>query len=269
MVTLLVGLLERGLASLHCRLGRVAAGITLCDRTTPIVQSVLVAIIVLGGLLPAGHFALGNLRDGLEAEHSETRKVVIELKAETLDEVRAVKAAAVEEIRAAQNDTVEAVRAAGAAAVEEIRKLNGEIVMAAAAPTAIPTGTGGADPFSDLKRMVENVRSEQVGIAERLAALQDKPPAPVVMAPPPVAASGLRTTHTVYFPLGAISGPVIDEQVAKLLVPIHERLAETVAEDACRTDVSGFSDTLGNDNANLKLSQDRAEYIAGKLRGKA
>jgi len=102
------------------------------DRTTPIVQSVLVAIVVLGGLLPAGYFALDNLRAGFEAEQSETRKVVIELKAETLDEVRAVKAAAVDEIRAAQNDTVEAVRAAGAAAVEEIRKLNGEIVMAAA-----------------------------------------------------------------------------------------------------------------------------------------
>jgi len=33
MVTLLVGLLERGLASLHCRLGRVAAGITPCERS--------------------------------------------------------------------------------------------------------------------------------------------------------------------------------------------------------------------------------------------
>jgi len=113
--------------------------------------------------------------------------------------------------------------------------------------------------------MVEKVRSEQVGIAERLAVLQDKPAAPVVMAPPP-AGSGLRTTHTVYFPLGAISGSVIDEQIAKLLAPVRDRLAEAAAKDTCRIDVSGFSDTLGNDNANLKLSQDRADYVAAKLR---
>jgi len=216
--------------------------------------------------MPAGYFAIENLRDSFAAEHAETRKVVIELKAETLDEVRAVKSAAVDEIRNAQNDTLEAVRAAGAAAVDEIKKMNGEIVMAAAAPTALPGGSGGADAIGALKQVVETVRAEQAGIVERLAALQDKPAAPVVVASPPAPGSGLRTTHTVYFPLGAVAAPVIDEQVAKLLAPVRDRLAEAASKDACRIDVSGFSDTLGNDNANLKLSQERAEYVAGKLR---
>ena len=227
------------------------------DRTTPIVQSVLVAVVVLGGLMPAGYFAIGNLREGLTADHAETRRVVIELKAETLDEVRAVKTAAVEEIRAAQGETVEAVRAAGAAAVEELRKLNGEIVMAAATPTALPGASNVSDAFGELKRVVETVRAEQAGIVQRLAALQDKPPAPVVVAPPPAVGSGLRTTHTVYFPLGAVSAPIIDEQVAKLLTPVRDRLAEAASKDACRIDVAGYSDTLGNDNANLKLSRGR------------
>ena len=34
----------------------------------------------------------------------------------------------------------------------------------------------------------------------------------------------------------------------------------------CLANVLGFSDTLGNDDNNLKLSQKRADYVAGKLK---
>ena len=66
----------------------------MSDRLTPFVQAVVVAIVVLGGLLPAGYFALNNLEAGLDAKHTQTRKVVIDLKTETVTEIRAVRTAA-------------------------------------------------------------------------------------------------------------------------------------------------------------------------------
>ena len=39
-----------------------------------------------------------------------------------------------------------------------------------------------------------------------------------------------------------------------------------LAKGPCQVDVTGFADTLGNDLSNLKLSNERADYVAGQLR---
>jgi len=71
-----------------------------------------------------------------------------------------------------------------------------------------------------------------------------------------------EVTRTFYFPLGVAKGPKIDTQVANVL----PGLTKHAGKRQCRTDVSGFSDTLGNDGANLKLSQRRADYVAARLK---
>jgi outer membrane protein OmpA-like peptidoglycan-associated protein len=210
----------------------------------PIVASLLVALIVTGGILSGGYFGFEKIQGMLKPEYTGAQSVIIELKDTAVSEIRAVKSQA----------------------IDEIKKLNAEIVANINEASPAGASTMNTAVLQELKQAVETIQSKQETIAEHLAQLNHRPTEAAVAAPPPPMpmpkASKATLTHTVYFPRGRATGPMIDSQVAKH-VP---ELKELAARQQCQTSISGFSDTLGNDNSNLKLSQKRADYVAARLK---
>jgi outer membrane protein OmpA-like peptidoglycan-associated protein len=68
--------------------------------------------------------------------------------------------------------------------------------------------------------------------------------------------------QTIFFPMGKVSGPTIDSQIQAAILELRDR----IDDQNCSANVLGFSDTLGGDMANLKLSEDRASYVAEELK---
>ncbi len=113
-----------------------------------------------------------------------------------------------------------------------------------------------AAALAELRQVIEGVKTQQDKIAASLEAegLRDMAAIP-----------GKRHdtfNQTIHFPLGKVKGATITSQIAVVIANINER--ETNRN--CHANVLGFSDTLGGDMANLKLSQERAAFVASELK---
>jgi outer membrane protein OmpA-like peptidoglycan-associated protein len=207
----------------------------------PIVTSLLVALVVTGGILAGGYLGFDKLQTVFQGGEPETQSVIIELKNVAIGEIHAVKTEA----------------------IDEIKKLNVDIAASIGKLQPSATDNLNSSILRDLKHAVDNIHSKHEAIVEQLSKLM-KLPTKVVAAPPQPQKPEIEATqsHTVYFQLGAAQGPKIDTQVAKFI----PGLMKYAMNRQCQTNISGFSDTLGNDDNNLKLSQMRADYVASRLK---
>ncbi|MBT6094550.1 MAG: OmpA family protein [Rhodospirillaceae bacterium] len=230
----------------------------MSEGTNPALMSALSSVVVLGGLLAAGYYGWDHLRKEIQVQNSQTQAVIIELKAGTIEEIRASKTAA----------------------IEEIKNLNAEVTAGLKQMGVAPAGAGSdgasvaaeikADVMSavgELKQAVQAIFEKQNMIVERISQLSQqsttqeaKMAAPKASMAPPMVFGPLA--KTIYFGLGVARGPKINAQVVKVVPGLKER----AGEPGCRANVSGFSDTLGNDESNLRLSQKRADYVAARLK---
>jgi len=214
----------------------------MSDQPNPFVNAVLVAVIVLGGLLPAGYYGFMLLNNRQASGEPASQTVFVELKTQTIAEIRAVKSETIAEIQKVGAEITAGVERAAKAPVKQL---------------------------VELKRAVETLHAEQKGIVERLAKMDRQPmrtAAATPMAPTPSSAQPPMPgplAQTIYFPLGVAKGAKIDAQLSTVLPGLMKRAAK---QENCRADVAGFADTLGNDQKNLALSQTRADYVAMKLK---
>ncbi|MGJ3258718.1 MAG: OmpA family protein [Rhodospirillales bacterium] len=201
----------------------------MAEKSSAIGKSILSAAIVAAILLPAGYVAFDFIRKDMKAQQSETRSVVMEIQTAT-----------VEEIRAGAEKTQQAL--------SNVQGGGGEQLAA---------------DMTALKQVTEQILAEQKAISENLSRVM-KMETGIAEAKAPAAeeAPPADFEATIYFGIGKASGSNADTQIAEAL----PRIRDMLAKGACRTGVTGFADTVGNDLANLKLSRARADYVAGKLR---
>lgn len=123
-------------------------------------------------------------------------------------------------------------------------------------------GSGGTAALTSevatLRQTVQELRTEQQKLTKLITPMASSMTAPVV-AP---GSREDRLNQTVYFPLGKIKGPMITKQVTAII----PKITAYSKAGACKSNVLGFSDTLGGDKANLALSEKRAQHIATLLR---
>ncbi len=194
-------------------------------------------VLALAVVIGAGYVGFVKLSEGHDRAQAETRAVVIELK----------------------NDTLKELRASSQNTVTEIRRL--------ADGAALGGGSSGLETVSEITSELKQLRAE-------LRALREEHKKPAVLsgtgAEPHKPAEQTRvvtrlvrpSTWTVYFPLNKVMTAGVDEQVAKAVVDMNRKKGD----QTCRLSVHGYSDTLGGDKRNLELSRQRAEYVARKLR---
>jgi len=222
----------------------------MSERTNPAMITALTGFFVLGGLLAAGYYGWDHLRKEIAAQNSQTQAVIIELKSGTIDEIRAAKDAAIAEIKTMNQEIAAGLGKAGAGAQGMAGGASAEMMSA----------------VTELKDAVTAISEKQSLIVERLDKLADMPPKVQAKAPVPDAMKAPVVfgplAKTIYFPLGSAHGARPDSQLSKIVPGLRERITDA----SCKVNVSGFADTLGNDESNLRLSQKRAEYIAGKLK---
>jgi len=190
-------------------------------------KTILSAVIVAAILLPAGYVAFDFMRKDMQAHQAETRSVVMDIQSAT-----------VSEIRAGAEKTAEAIKSAGGGSNEQL-----------------------AADMNALKQTTEQILAEQKTISENLSKVL-KAEKEIAKAQPEKEGPPADFEETVYFGIGKSSGTGVDTQIAKILPAMKKMLSK----GACRTDVTGFADTLGGDLSNLKLSRARADYVAEKLR---
>ena len=205
-------------------------------RKIIIATSFFSAMLVLGVVVPLGFFVLQELDQKLEMAQAEVRSVMIDLKAETL-----------KEIRTATEQATKDMAATGGA----------------------KDGTG-SDPaiVASLEQLKSDMEAMQGSQQQMLESLNRAPETVAATAPapasPPPGSRDDTLNQTVFFPLGKISGPVIDQQIATMMPEI----ADYGRNGTCLSNVLGFSDTLGGDKANMELSQKRAQHVATLLHAK-
>lgn len=191
-----------------------------------IATSVLSAVIVLGVAVPLSYLGFQKLEPLLGQQNSEVPSVFIELKAEVI-----------KEIQTANDKSREA--------------LHTQLVEQDAAQKVV---------LAELKNTIEQVKAQQGQLVAGLKKMES-----MKMETETLVVPGSRPdafNQTVWFPLGATKGGTISDQLRAIVTKSHEHARQR----DCSVNVLGFSDTLGNDASNLKLSQKRAEYIAAKLK---
>lgn len=217
----------------------------------PIVTSLLVALVVVGGVLAGGYFGLKNFPGLLQSGQPNAQHIIIELKDVAIGEIQSAKTEA----------------------IDDIKKLNTEVI-AQVRQVVASAEKNDAAALEEMKKMVERLDANQKGLAERLTSMDETQAAPDAQMPSqdPAAGSGEGAlTNTVYFPMAVAKGPKIDTQLVQIISQMKDHAGQTQGEQAhggqsqCQINVSGFSDTLGKDDINLKLSQERADYVASKL----
>ena len=191
-------------------------------------KPLLAAVVVLAVALPAGYYGFHMLM----GQQSETHSVVLDMKNETLNEIRSI----------------------GTKTADELKKLNDNV------------GTGGTDKITaelqSLKEMTEAIQAQQKAMSEGMSQLLSKQNGPSMGVRQTAPDENVTLAETLYFDVAKSGGPLIDKGVAKIVPTLKEHLGKA----PCRIYVTGFADTLGNDLANLKLSNERADYVAAKLR---
>ncbi|MEK9724231.1 MAG: OmpA family protein [Rhodospirillaceae bacterium] len=196
----------------------------------------LVAVLAVAALVPAGYYGLPLLQAHMLGAEAPPSAVFVQLKAETIADIRAVK-----------TETL-----------AEIKKVGGQM-------TAQAGGAALKPEIAELRAAVDSLKAGQQEIVQQLAGIAAAPKPMQAKLPKPAAVAPVKSTdrtHTIYFPKGIAHNAQIDADVAQVLPKLQAK-----AEGAtCRVRVAGFADTLGNDDANLRLSQKRAEYVAAKLK---
>ena len=186
----------------------------------------LSAVLVLGAVAPLGYFGLQAINQKLEAGQSGVQRVVIELKTEALKEIQAV---------ASQ---------AGNSQMAPVIQPD-PVIMAS---------------LEQLQTSIVELRIGQQQLLEKISSpLDTMIPA---ISPSPLLSLEKALNQTVYFPMAETAGPVVDEMVLE----IASEIAEHVQNRTCQSSVMGYSDTLGGDKSNLKLSEERANHVANLLR---
>lgn len=191
-----------------------------------IATSIASAVIVLAVAAPLGYFGLKQLDQKIAMQQAEIKSVVIELKAEALSEIKTVSEQVSKDLKS---------RSGG-----DSMTLSTEITA--------------------LTQRVEELRAEQQKLTQLIAPLAAAPASNAAMVAP--GSREDRLNQTVYFPLGKIKGPMISEQLASII----PKITDYSKAGTCKSNVLGFSDTLGGDKANLALSEKRALHIASLLR---
>ena len=210
-------------------------------RKIIIATSFFSAVLVLGVVVPLGFFSLQALDRKMEAANSEVRSVIIDLKAETLKEIRMVSEQAAKGV-ATENAGADPVLVAS---LEMLKTSIGAL------------RNGQQQLFEKMKRPPEPVAATVADAASAVV-----PPAVRPVASPPPGSRDDTLNQTVFFSLGKITGPAIDQQVATMM----PKIADYGRSGTCLSNVLGFSDTLGGDKSNLDLSQKRAQHVATLLR---
>jgi len=191
-----------------------------------VATSVLSAVIVLGVAVPLSYLGFQKLEPILNQQKSEVPSVFIEFKAEVIKEIQT------------------ATDKSG----ETLRK---QIAEQEAAQKAA---------LAELKQTIEQVKAQQDQLVAGVKQMETGNPNKDYKGVPGARADAFN--QTIWFPLGAIKGGSIDAQLRAVIA----KSIDHAQQSSCVTNVLGFSDTLGNDASNLKLSQKRAEHIAEKLK---
>lgn len=193
-----------------------------------IATSVTSAIIVLAVAAPLGYFGLKQLDQKIAMQQAEIKSVVIDLKAEALSEIKTVS----EQVS------------------KDLKSRNGS------------DGVSVSAEISALTARLEELQTEQKKLTNLVTPLAMESANKSAMVAP--GSREDRLNQTVYFPLGKIQGPMIDKQIAAII----PKIADYSKSTGCKSNVLGFSDTLGGDKANLALSEKRAQHVASLLRKK-
>ncbi len=210
----------------------------MSPRKVIISTSLLSAVLVLGIAAPAAYFGFHMLDKKIETGQAEVKSVVIELKAEALEEIKTV----------AEQTASEAMSKGGPNAPD-----------VSAALSSLNSG------LTDLQTRVSDLQTEQKNLAELMKLRTDGLMAAATA--PKMARPGAREdtlNQTIYFSLGVFAGPKTDKQIAAVI----PKIVEYSTSGNCKSNVMGFSDTLGGDKSNLELSLKRAQHVATLLRGK-
>ena len=131
------------------------------------------------------------------------------------------------------------------------------------------TGPGGEDikaSIENLRSAIDAVASQQVAMAdtlqESLNAERSATDTPMAEERAMRDAANAAQSETVFFPSGKVAAPEVDEQIVAVL----GELSAFSGRPACFAQIHGYSDTVGNDDINLKLSRERADYVSAKVR---
>ncbi len=190
--------------------------------------SLLSAAIVLGVAVPLSYLGYQTLDKKMQAQQAAVKSVVLDLKVEALQEIKAA--------NEKSDTTDDTARAA------ETQAMTAELAA--------------------LSQSIQELRNTQQILTEKIDQGDARRAAPAAQSQPGTREDALN--QTVFFPLGKIEGPEIDKQVNDFLPKI---IAYSQGR-ACVANVLGFSDTLGGDKSNLELSQRRAVHVAALLKSK-
>jgi len=200
----------------------------MSDEKSSSLKPLMAAVIVLGVALPAGYYGFNMLM----GQQSETHSVVMDLKTETITELRSI----------------------GSKTTEELKKLNEQVAATGADKVTAE--------LQSLKEMTQAIQAQQKVMSEGMSQLLAKQSAQSIGVRQTAPNESVTLAETLYFAIAKSGGPAIDKGIAKI-VP---KLKEHMGKGPCRIFVTGFADTLGNDLYNLKLSNERADYVATGLR---
>lgn len=209
----------------------------MSPRKTIFATSLLSAVLVLGVAAPAAYYGFQILDQRIETGQAEVKGVVIELKSEALKEIKSVAERTATETKGSSASPV-----------------------VSAALSDLNSG------LTALQMSVAELQTEQKNLADLMKLRTEG-----LMSAAKPASEGARPgaredtlNQTIYFSLGVFEGATTDKQIAAIIPKIQEYSAS----GDCKSNVLGFSDTLGGDKSNLELSQKRAEHVATLLRAK-
>ncbi|MEQ8665824.1 MAG: hypothetical protein RIC16_08865 [Rhodospirillales bacterium] len=184
------------------------------------------AVIIVAALGGAGFVGFMELRKELRSAETATRSVIVELNTEI------------------------------AGKIEDIDIGSG-------------TGAGSQEikaSLENLRSAIDSVASQQVAMADalkqQLAEARDADTMAMNEERAERDAADATQSETVFFPMGKVAAPEVDEQIVAVL----GKLSAYAGRPTCFAQVHGYSDTVGNDDVNLKLSRERADYVSAKVR---
>jgi len=207
-------------------------------RKMIIATSFFSTLIILAATMSVAYFGYQTFDQRIKTEQENLASAILDLKAEALEEIKAI----------ANNTTSEAPETPN----QELSTINNTL-------SALNSG------MSELQMTVGEMKKEQEKLAELMQLRTDGMMTAAPTPPPALARPGTREdtlNQTVYFSLGKFDGVEPIRQI-NALIP---KLLEYAGSGNCKSNVMGFSDTLGGDKSNLRLSLQRAGYVASLLR---
>lgn len=192
--------------------------------------TVVMAVVIIAALGAGGFFGFMELRKDFRTAQSETRGVIIDLNTEIAGKI----------------DDIGAGGDGGGAAAADRQAIQ--------------------ESLANIQSAVDAVASQQVAMADALkqSATNDDGAGDMAMAEEKAMrdAAGATQSETVFFPSGKVAAPEVDEQITAVLGELYAYSGRP----ECFAQIHGYSDTVGNDDVNLKLSRERADYVSKKVR---